>query len=48
MSTPGMSLFQGADTLNVNSSLDRLEEEEALQDQKRREQEVSNLGKPGK
>ncbi|XP_016953996.3 trichohyalin [Drosophila biarmipes] len=43
MNTPGMSLFQGADTLNVNSSLDRQEEEEALQDQKRREQEIGNL-----
>ncbi|KAH8294647.1 hypothetical protein KR018_000857 [Drosophila ironensis] len=41
MNTPGMSLFQGAETLNVNSTLDRQEEEEALQDQKRREEEVS-------
>ncbi|XP_017008291.2 myosin-10 [Drosophila takahashii] len=43
MNTPGMSLFQGADTLNVNSTLDRQEEEEALQDQKRREQELGHL-----
>ncbi|XP_017086840.2 myosin-9 [Drosophila bipectinata] len=43
MNTPGMSLFQGADTLNVNSTLDRQEEEEALQDQKRREEELGNL-----
>ncbi|KAH8382565.1 hypothetical protein KR009_004129, partial [Drosophila setifemur] len=43
MNTPGMSLFQGADTLNVNSTLDRQEEEEALEDQKRREQELGNL-----
>lgn len=40
MNTPGVSLFQGADTLKVNSTLDRQEEEEALQDQKRREAEV--------
>ncbi|XP_041633539.1 myosin-9 [Drosophila kikkawai] len=43
MNTPGMSLFQGADTLNVNSTLDRQEEEEALQDQKRRDEELGHL-----
>ncbi|XP_030078831.1 putative leucine-rich repeat-containing protein DDB_G0290503 isoform X2 [Drosophila hydei] len=43
MNTPGVSLFQGADTLKVNSTLDRQEEEEALQDQKRREAELGNL-----
>ncbi|KAH8288613.1 hypothetical protein KR054_006261, partial [Drosophila jambulina] len=43
MNTPGMSLFQGADTLNVNSTLDRQEEEEAIQDQKRREEELGHL-----
>lgn len=48
MNTPGISLFQGADALNLNSTLDRQEEEEALQDQKRREEEVSDLGNPGK
>jgi len=48
MNTPGISLFQGADALNINSTLDRQEEEEALQDQKRREEEVSDLGIPGK
>ncbi|XP_064554149.1 putative leucine-rich repeat-containing protein DDB_G0290503 [Drosophila montana] len=43
MNTPGVSLFQGADTLKVNSTLERQEEEEALQDQKRRETELGNL-----
>ncbi|KAM8704515.1 hypothetical protein ACLKA7_009029 [Drosophila subpalustris] len=43
MNTPGVSLFQGADTLKVNSTLERQEEEEALQDQKRREAELGNL-----
>ncbi|XP_017873427.1 PREDICTED: trichohyalin isoform X1 [Drosophila arizonae] len=43
MNTPGISLFQGADTLKVNSTLERQEEEEALQDQKRREAELGNL-----
>ncbi|KAH8255052.1 hypothetical protein KR032_012340 [Drosophila birchii] len=43
MNTPGMSLFQGADTLNVNSTLDRQEEEEAIQDQKRRDEELGHL-----
>ncbi|XP_017082277.2 golgin subfamily A member 4 [Drosophila eugracilis] len=43
MNAPGMSLFQGADTLNVNSTLDRQEEEEALQDEKRRGEEIGNL-----
>ncbi|EDV47914.1 putative leucine-rich repeat-containing protein DDB_G0290503 [Drosophila erecta] len=43
MNTPGISLFQGADTLNVNSTLDRQEEEEALQDQKRRDEELGQM-----
>ncbi|XP_068152097.1 myosin-10 [Drosophila tropicalis] len=43
MNTPGVSLFQGGETLKINSTLDRLEEEEALQDQKRREEELGNL-----
>ncbi|ALC45369.1 asl [Drosophila busckii] len=43
MNTPGVSLFQGADTLKINSTLERQEEEEALQDQKRREAELGNL-----
>ncbi|XP_039492962.1 golgin subfamily A member 6-like protein 22 [Drosophila santomea] len=43
MNTPGISLFQGADTLNVNSTLDRQEEEEALQDQKRRDEELGQI-----
>ncbi|XP_034489295.1 trichohyalin [Drosophila innubila] len=43
MNTPGVSLFQGAETMKVNSTLERQEEEEALQDQKRREAELGNL-----
>lgn len=43
MNTPGISLFQGADALNINSTLDRQEEEEALQDQKRREEELGRI-----
>ncbi|KAH8407766.1 hypothetical protein KR222_001995 [Zaprionus bogoriensis] len=43
MNTPGVSLFQGGETLKVNSTLERQEEEEALQDQKRREAELGNL-----
>ncbi|KAI8045615.1 trichohyalin [Drosophila gunungcola] len=43
MNTPGISLFQGADPLNVNSTLDRQEEEEALQDEKRRQEEIGHL-----
>ncbi|XP_034664351.1 CAP-Gly domain-containing linker protein 1 isoform X3 [Drosophila subobscura] len=43
MNTPGMSLFQGAEPLNVSSTLERQEEEEALEDQKRRDEELGNL-----
>lgn len=40
MSTPGVSLFQGAESIQVNNSLERQEEEEALEDQRRRNEEV--------
>lgn len=40
MNTPGVSLFQGAESIKVNSSLERQEEEEALEDQRRRNEEV--------
>ncbi|XP_030374528.1 paramyosin [Scaptodrosophila lebanonensis] len=41
--TPGVSLFEAAEPLKINSTLDRQEEEEMLQDQKRREEELGNL-----
>lgn len=40
MNTPGVSLFQGAESIKVNTSLERQEEEEALADQRRRHEEV--------
>ncbi|KAM7363354.1 chromosome segregation ATPase asterless [Cochliomyia hominivorax] len=40
MNTPGVSLFQGAESIKVNSSLERQEEEEALEDQRRRNEEL--------
>lgn len=42
MDLPGMSLFQGAESLQMNTSAQqRVEEEDALEDQKRRNEEVS-------
>lgn len=41
MNTPGISIFQGADSIKINTSFDRLEEEEAIEDQRRRNQEVN-------
>lgn len=42
MEGPGMSLFQGAASIHINNSAqDRLEEQEELEDQKRRDQEVT-------
>ncbi|XP_050330042.1 uncharacterized protein LOC126759347 [Bactrocera neohumeralis] len=38
-----MSIFQGAESIQVNTSLDRAAEEEALADQRRREEELGNL-----
>lgn len=41
MEGPGMSLFQGAASIHINNSAqDRLEEQEELEDQKRRNEEV--------
>lgn len=42
MEGPGMSLFQGAASIHINNSAqDRLEEQEELEDQKRRNEEVN-------
>lgn len=43
MNTPGVSLFKGAESLKMNSSLDRQEEEEDLEDQRRRHAEVCSF-----
>lgn len=41
MDLPGMSLFQGTESLQINTSAQqRIEEEDALEDQKRRNEEV--------
>lgn len=40
MNTPGISIFQGAESIQINTS-DRLEEEEAADDQRRRNAEVN-------
>lgn len=43
MEGPGMSLFQGAASIHINNSAqDRLEEEEELEDQKRRNEELKH------
>lgn len=36
-----MSLFNGAGSIHLNTSAQRLEEEEAIEDQKRRNEEVN-------
>lgn len=42
MEGPGMSLFQGAASIHINNSAqDRLEEQEEIEDQKRRHEEVN-------
>ncbi|KAI8129224.1 hypothetical protein FF38_04740 [Lucilia cuprina] len=43
MNTPGISLFQGAESIKVNTSLERQEEEEALEDQRRRHEELGKI-----
>lgn len=44
MEMPGMSLFQGAGSIHINNSAqDRLEEQEEIEDQKRRAEEVINI-----
>lgn len=40
MNTPGTSLFQGTESIKINTSLERQVEEEALEDQRRRNDEV--------
>ncbi|XP_048478101.1 putative leucine-rich repeat-containing protein DDB_G0290503 [Plutella xylostella] len=43
MEAPGMSLFQGAGSIHINNSAqDRLEEQEELEDQKRRNEELQH------
>lgn len=43
MEGPGMSLFQGASSIHINNSAqDRLEEQEELEDQKRRNEELKH------
>lgn len=44
MEGPGMSLFQGAASIHINNSAqDRLEEQEEIEDQKRRNEEVIKM-----
>uniref|UniRef100_A0A1I8Q568 Uncharacterized protein n=1 Tax=Stomoxys calcitrans TaxID=35570 RepID=A0A1I8Q568_STOCA len=43
MNTPGMSLFKGSESLKINSTLERLEEEEDLEDQRRRQAELGDI-----
>lgn len=38
-----MSLFQGTESIKVNTSLDRAAEQEVLADQMRHKEEVSNI-----
>ncbi|KAL5274213.1 CEP152 family protein [Megaselia abdita] len=40
MNTPGISIFQGAESIKINTSFDRLEEEEEIEDQRRRNEEL--------
>lgn len=41
MNVPGLSLFQGGGSIQLNTSAQqRIEEEDALEDQKRRDEEV--------
>jgi hypothetical protein len=40
MENPGMSIFQGSEGLQLDTSLQHLEEDEAEEDQKRRNKEV--------
>lgn len=42
MDVPGLSLFQGAESINVNNDQQRVEEEDAAEDRLRRNEEVSN------
>lgn len=42
MENAGFTIFQGGESLKIDTSLSRLEEEEALEDQKRRNEELGN------
>lgn len=43
MDVPGLSLFQGAESLQLNTSTQqRIEEQDAFEDQQRRNEEVTN------
>lgn len=39
---PGSSLFQGVESIKLNNDLQRIEEEDAIEDRLRRNEEVSN------
>lgn len=44
MDVPGLSLFQGAGSIQINNSAQqRIEEEDAKEDQMRRNEEVSGM-----
>lgn len=43
MDGQGLSLFQGAGSINVNSDQQRAEEEDAIIDQQRRHEEVNSV-----
>lgn len=40
MDIPGLSLFQGAESIKLNTEQQRVEEEDAIEDRKRRNEEV--------
>ncbi|XP_055373190.1 repetitive organellar protein [Condylostylus longicornis] len=42
MDIPGLSIFQGGGSIQINTSANQLEEQEALEDQKRRNEELEN------
>lgn len=41
MDVPGLSLFQGAESIKLNNDQQRAEEEDAIEDRLRRNEEVS-------
>lgn len=45
MEGPGISLFQGSESLQLNTSKQRLEEDEEQEDLKRRNKEVEETNK---
>lgn len=42
MDQPGSSLFQGVESIKINNDLQRIEEEDAIEDRLRRNEEVNN------